>query len=189
MSKTTVYVVTKNGDLDSYAEVRNGIRSGPLTWKILAEKYLGMKEGFRIVYDDEAAQRLWNLKNDPRISVCDYAVLLSTFDRFICPREHFAHLADQYDQWAKERDDPGNFGLMGDVVRRVAADPAEHVGIAYQLTSVSENLWSVYDKEADEYRPYNVNVDVGDEVAGIDGHFFFDPSNHPAKRAEKGGAS
>ncbi len=188
MSRTTVYVVTKNGDLDSYAEVRNGTRSGPLTWKILAEKYLGMKEGFRIVYDDEAAERLWALKDDPRISVCDYAVLLSTFDRFICPREHFAHLADQYDQWAKEHDDPGNFGAMGDVVRRIAADPAEHVGIAYQITSTSENLWSVPDGEGDE-RPYNINADADNQIADTKGHFFFDPSDHPAKRAEKGGAA
>ena len=183
MSYTTVMVVKKNYDVVPLVELRNSHRHGPLAWRNLGAKYFG----FATCYDDQI-DKVCALKDDPRITEPDFAVLLSTFDRFVCPREHFASIAALYDEHAAAYADAGHFAKLGAIVRRVAADPAGYVGFGYQPTSVCDNFWVRRFARGHDVvrRPYNLARDVDEKIGGVAGHFYYDPDDHPARRVARG---
>ncbi len=189
MSRTTIYGVTKDGALEELAELRNSWLLAPLVWDRMHEKYLG-KWDFRKAHDDYDAAKArgedpgefdrsgwsaaWKLAKDPRISESDYAVLLVTFDHYVCPREHMIHAAEQFEVFAKGTENPGHFDALPGIFRKAHSDGYE--GVCLQQTSTSDSMWWVHGGEDEDGRPYDFNVDTK--------HWYFNPDEHPARAAE-----
>jgi len=148
MSTLSVYAVAENGDLERVGEIRNSHRFHPAIWRSLAVKY-GVPDPMTVMIcgdgNDEIA--LWSMANDGRLSRADTIVCMATFDGAIM-------CADTVDVFVAEA---ARFEL--EEIAEMMLGNSDARGFAF-AGSLSDDPWSVWDEDADEYRPYNIDTDT-----------------------------
>lgn len=187
MSYTEIMAVQKSGRVVGVEELRNSHLFGPIVWSKLYEKYFRPWD-FRLESDEYDARkargedvgefdhgghrRSWALYKDPRTEEHDWAAMASTFDNFVCPREHMSYLVGQlakFGAWLPQ----SHFIRVADAVARLYRDG--HHGVCFYGTSIIENPWTVRDPKRDRWRAYNVKRDAK--------HWFFDPAEYPGRKS------
>ncbi|MBU2177531.1 MAG: hypothetical protein KJ556_20765 [Gammaproteobacteria bacterium] len=157
MSYTTLYSISKDGNVYSFREFRNAFRSAYLVWDNMAKRYLGKEASSFMIGNN--MQQVWDLWTKEDIPEAHRLTMAATFDHVIVRRENFETLANAFDQYAKDFADPGHIPAQANALRELAT--TDCLGACWQQTSVAEDLWQIWNYEEDEGRPYNINVDEG----------------------------
>lgn len=154
MSYASVYKIRQDGDVETYAEVRNGMAGAPVIWRKLGEK-VGLGR-----FGDE--DKLWKLFGTGRFSRQDDLCLGFTFDGTYVRREHIPELVEALEAFHLAHCEgivPTISGMAKALRRLYDEDPGAR-GACFQQTSVCENPWSFYDGENDESRSFNFDRDT-----------------------------
>lgn len=159
MSYTTIYLVPESGPITPYADFRNSWLGGWSVWDNLAKLYLGREATHFML--EKNMQAIWDLAGDDRLPDHHKLVLMSTFDTAMVKRDDCNRLADAFTQYARDFPQHGHIPEQAKALRQLADDP-ECFAVCWRQTSVSADVWRVFEDE--ESRPYDISID--------DGHWF-----------------
>lgn len=166
MSYTEIFKINKAGDIKGYADIRNAHRGAMAVWHRLDKKYLPpyVPEYAKIfgspgeeysrafaLSSENAIQEIWDLQNNPEISLTDLIALYSTFDKMIVLKADFPQLLRAF----REFDSECSLPEQADVIEALMSDN-DCIGVAWNQTSVCCDTWRNYIEEKEEYAPYNI---------------------------------
>ena len=167
MSYAELKIVKKNGDVVGYKEYNNAFGGAAFIWTKLYDKYL---KDQNIPYDSWLLNRekLWKLSKDESIPFFARVVLNSTYDHVIIKRENILDLANALEKFLEifppSKGTICHLGNWVNDLRDIYKDKSIR-GIAFYQTSVSQDLWNIYnDNEEDDSwtdRDYNIEKDEG----------------------------
>jgi hypothetical protein len=147
MSYTTLYYITPSGRIYEAAEFRNSHLGASLVWSNVFTRYLpdrikfikdtmGFEPKNPVTKDDYDA--LWKLWERPDVPIYVRSVLFSTFDYAYLEKQYFQRFYDDVLRYA------GLFAA-GSLIEQVQAimklDKKKILGVCWQQTSVSNNVW------------------------------------------------
>ena len=175
MSRTELYQVKINGDVEWVADFRNSHGSAMMIWNALHREYFG--RDFPL---GDVPQDFWDLQSSPRLQWYETNSFLSTFDLVIVRASDlrlmsasFLAFADRYQQDGRAcslRDQASTldrFGLPGEGLQDTA-------GVCWNQTSVNCNPWQVDsicatcgNPDDGEARPWNINKDTNHWFADL----------------------
>jgi hypothetical protein len=159
MSHTSLYIITADGEIESYAEYRNSHGSAPQVWDILGERYLSDYHPHGTQYDP-AIHRVWindrsvladlfRLANSGGMEDFERRTLWTTDDNVLVRIEDVPAYADAMAKFAEvygpQR--PGevfSIGQQAEDLRRVYAELEAKGwrGVGWNQTSVGESFTS-----------------------------------------------
>lgn len=153
MSYTTLYLVPESGSVEDFAEYRNAFRGGYLVWDNMARQYLGEPaSGFMF----SGMQPVWDLAGDEGVPEAHRLVMMSTFDKVMVRRENLVRLAEAFERYSADFEDPGHIPAQAADLRRLAEEP-RCFAVCWCQTSVSSDVWYVV--EGEDHRRYDVSRD------------------------------
>ena len=177
MSSTTLYVFRSDGLAEAHTTFRNSHGSAPRVWRALCEKYIHpIYPQLRVFRDVE---KLFEIQESLPLKDFEVDLLHWTADRFILKSEYFTAMADSFDKFELEYPCPGyanHLPAIAELMRKFKIDEPDVQAIAFQQTSVAEDMWYVFETiehpvdpeyTKDEDRPYDLNKDTN--------HFFYEP--------------
>ena len=135
MSRTTVFRIKHDGQVEVAFEQHNAWLHAPKIWEALFKKYCLKPTDHEYASWLQYSDRLWALQSDDRLSRAERIALLATFDRIWVPREMIPEVAEAFAHLGGSI--VGLAGMVNEAIR----------GVCFQGTSVSENLWSRNDEE------------------------------------------
>lgn len=174
MSYTEIVCFKKNGEAESYADVKNSWRGAMAIWRILEERYLPPYRPTYVpknipdnmieevlhykptrcssIMDKDAMKEIWNLFDKDSVSKIDKIVLGTTFDKMLVKKENFSKVIDSFNKFEGKT----SLGEQAKVLEEMLKDD-EIIAAAWNQTSVNENQWTChgFNKENEEYIPYN----------------------------------
>lgn len=166
MSKTELYIVKKDGELELYKEFGNSHRGASILWSNLSKKYLNVSW---ITLANKEMKKLWNLDRDSNVPRALRILLISTFDHFLIKKENLPQFIDACEEVYKKNyfDDLGHFEDYPEVMREIM-ELDDVIAITWNQTSVCCDTWYAYDvcKHCDNgtiQRDYNIFVDKNHE--------------------------
>ena len=158
MSRTELYTVDKEGNVQPHAGFPNASRGAMILWLHLSKRYLsGHMPG---LFGDCGA--LWDLAQDPRLLDCERILFASTMDGAIVRKERIPELVHNIRRWDEVANDSGHWLDQAEVLERLCDNP-DVIGVCWNQTSVNPNPWVHYPKcstcrrDEAEYIPYNVD--------------------------------
>lgn len=164
MSYTAIHQTTKDGQVTTLAEIPNAMRGALAVWDILGKfKLYGRSPWWNAVVD---APEVWELFSTPRLNRMERLVLGSTFDKVMVKRENLEELAREFEEFTSRYNPVGSRALSLSEQAKVlstAAKDESTFAVFWTQTSVSFDVWHVYDGEGD-WRYYDITKDTG--------HFF-----------------
>ena len=161
MSSTSL-VEFRDNKADSEIEFGNSWGGAARIWNSLFDRYV---KDPNIPYDNwlnpTRSKLLWDLAGRDDVPLSERAVLAFTFDHFIIRRENFAQLAKDMRAFVETYPLTGidHLPAWADVLE---SSTAEAIGL--HATSVNQNPWFTYDKEAGEYLPADLTKVVNNEI-------------------------
>lgn len=173
MSTTTGYLVGADGIVRPDREFKNAWHGAMALWDYLARTFLDPKAprgtdkymlpSAQFLFDPKAQKSLWGLAADTTVPRHLRVAEMTTFDRAVLRRADFAVAADALDLACKEIVAAGGSSHLDQQAAWLRENAADEnvVGAAWQQTSVSEDLWVVYDEGGEEGRDYDTNRDSG----------------------------
>lgn len=130
MSRTTVFRIKNDGQVEEAFEQSNSWLHAPKIWDLLFKKYCLLPTDHEYASWMQYGQRLWDLASDKRLSRTERIALLTTFDRVWVPREMIAEVSAACVE-------------LGGGINGLSELASEDIrGVCFQGTSVSDNLWS-----------------------------------------------
>lgn len=170
MSRTEIYAVVEDGNIEFEAEISNSYRGAMHVWTALAVKYGLVKpgeEGYLLIRPGLMDQ-VWKLRDDERLSWWERVVLLSTFDKVVILRDDLPRAIEAFRAWAGANviintngaQEASSIGAQGLTFKRMLERGFR--GACFNQTSVCANPWWVYDNSGDEEegRPFNIDRDT-----------------------------
>ena len=157
MSYATVFQIRENGQVEDFADVRNGMAGAPVIWRELSKKY---RVDDPMSFGGDKGAAFWKLFADPRVSRGDKIVIGFTFDAVWVRRDHNPELVEAlraFDRQYCAGIVPTIAGLATALQRLHDEKPSAR-GACFQMTSVSDAIWSIEDGE-DEYRRFDFSRD------------------------------
>jgi len=179
MSYTEINIIKKNGDCESYDEIRNSWRGAMAIWLRMEEKYLPefipdwAKRMPQFLYDEEGkpkkfyrmhqapmdgvdkGKEIWELFNSDKVSRIDKIVLGSTFDRAVVMKENLLELIEAFENF----DAVTSLKEQAEILKQIYNEE-EAIGVCWNQTSVCQNRWTSYElvenDEDSDWMPYNI---------------------------------
>jgi hypothetical protein len=149
MSYTEMFGFNKEGNAYELADIHNAWRGGMAVWNYLYEKYCG--GDFPMFGGNRGFEEL-NAAFD-KMPEFEQISLLSTYDNALIKRENFKQVIDAFRKFVGET----SLKEQADVIEEALEDD-DCIAIGWNQTSVNGSPWTIYDKEKDEYIPYNLNI-------------------------------
>ena len=175
MSQTTVFVVPREGAIAELASFGNAWGSAMRVWISLVDAYVADKsKGDQGRHEAlgafvENGDLVFDLKYDRRLSRCERASLLWTFDKAIVRRERLKEIADLFFEFDRMHPAAGvnHLPAIADLyIMAAALPPTEVLGLCVVQTSVACDVWRVPIEGDDESRLFDFSID------GLDHSFF-----------------
>lgn len=154
---------------ETLEELRNSHGSAPAVWGHIHKKYFSHIEYAHQAWSDEG---FWALQEDPRLSDCERATFMLTFDRAYVRREDFIWASEQIEAFVALNTIPPNHVNHWPRIAAIFREKADSdiPAIGFWMTSVTENLFEgPYDEDKDEYGPgdWKTTFDVFDAFQDI----------------------
>lgn len=174
MSYVTIYGIDSEGDVERYGEAKNNHGYAPLVWQYLTVQYgihpTGKPYDLTPMWN---YQPLWDMEKAGKLERLDALLLGSTYDRVWVRRALVPELIEGMRAFHKRYVVPNNFvetiSEAADRLTEWLAGNPDDRGVAFNMCSADSSFWEVYDPEAEESRPYNIDRDPG----GKDRHWEF----------------
>lgn len=172
MSCTEIYIFGKDGTICGSGKASNAWRGAMAVWSTLERRYLPSlpkpywaevtREADRDywsrttqmfdVKDPEGMKKIWGLyRDDSPLSRGELIALGSTFDWVLVEASHIDELLKAFRDFQGET----NLGEQASAIEKLVAKYPDFTAIGWNQTSVSENQWSTWDEEEDDYISYN----------------------------------
>ncbi len=152
MSSLDVYGFYRDGDAFSYESAKNSWGGGWAIWEILTKKYNCKDGGF----GESKFKDLWDQCTAGKLNDEDTVTCLFTFDRVWVKKENAAQLAENLTVFARAHNTPHYTLRSTSGILKDASKDDNIIGVAFNMSSVSECFWYRWSDEADEEAPYNV---------------------------------
>jgi hypothetical protein len=169
MSRTTLYVVRENGDIESHQDFSNAHRGAMLVWIKLGEKY-GIPDPMMLLLNEEKSKQVWGLAKRSDVSEADQITMKTTFDRVLVASEDFPKLVSAMRESAKTLPDHCSISEQADAIEKLIGDTTV-VAVGWNQTSVTQAWEDYYDDAAENYNLTRANKHwymFRDEVARTD---------------------
>lgn len=161
MSRMTLKVLDRNGDVTTAKKFPNAWLFQPFVWTMLCERY-GIEEASIFGWP-----KLWKFAGDGEpLEWFEWNTLVFGYDHVVVKKGDLALLIESLRAFHSEygaKSPHNHCPALADSIESMAGDIE---GAAIYGTSVSEDLWHIYDAD-DNDRPYNINVDDGHEFATL----------------------
>lgn len=149
MSRTELYIVKKEGNLELFKEFGNSHRGAALLWSNLCEKYFNNRTGWLsadLSKSDKMRGKLWKLDHDPRVPRELRILLISTFDHMLIRKENFEKFIIACEEvYQKDYlEEMGHFKIYPTILLEIL-NYVDCIGIGWNQTSVCSDVWYVYD--------------------------------------------
>lgn len=152
MSSLDIWAFYRDGDALSYESVKNSWGGGWAIWEALTKKY-SCKDGG---YGEGKFRDLWDQCTAGKLNNEDTVTCLFTFDRVWVRKENTVDLARNLRAFSSEHLTPHGTLIGAERILRRASKDDNIIGVAFNMSSVSECLWFRWSDKADEEVPYNV---------------------------------
>lgn len=168
MSRTTLYAAYGDGVLVGEAEFQNSHGSAAFIWRTLCRKYEWRIEellGIKLPrFSMDCWEHLWQYeRKDGPLRAWEYNCLISTYDHVVVVRPDMLVLADSMERFEGAHAVLGEACSLGDQARAIRkAHEKGARAIAWQQTSVGDDMWWVAgddEDEDDEGRHFNLKTD------------------------------
>lgn len=146
MSYTTLLGIAEDYSIIELAEYRNSHLGGSTIWNCYA-KYLGLE--YIPMFDMTEFWDVWKLKEVP---LFEKIVLLSTYDRVYVSKGNLPKLIEAFVQFDKTYENNHIASYMKDIEN----NKDKLIGVAWHITSITDNPWYNWDEEKEEYIPINI---------------------------------
>lgn len=180
MSHTAIHITSESGEVSTIARIHNAWRGAMFIWDTLGKFKLHDRSQYWNAVTN--AKDVWELFETKRLNRTERLVLGSTFDRAMVKKENLNSLAREFEEFNSRYNPvgarPNSLSEQADVMRK-AAESDDCYALFWTQTSVSDDVWMVYENE-DEPRWYDITRDTE--------HFYlFDMCNEIEKklRADK----
>lgn len=134
---------------------RNSWGGSARIWDTLYEEYIKDPNNPHDIWLMGNTQKLWDLPKDPEMPDFERAVNIFTFDKVIVRRKNFMKFAYHLDLFAGKYPVGDRVDHLKEWQKFFENSKAEAIGL--HGTSVSENLWNLYDEDSDEHVYYNID--------------------------------
>ena len=160
MSCTEIYGFDKSGNAYYYEEVKNAWRGAMAVWQELEKKYLPpyyskyahIETSRCTSFDEEAMKEIWNLAEQPNVSMHDKICLCTTFDKILVKKDDIFKVVEAF------RNFEGDTSLseQADILEEMYKDD-DCIAVGWNQTSINCDTWEnyKYNEEKDEREPYN----------------------------------
>ncbi len=165
MSRSSVFAIRADGLVDHVGDALNSWGTAAMIWSALAKKY-NVHDPLSWGRDRPEVEPMWTLHNTHPLDEVERAALLFTFDRAYARTSNIPKLSAALREFYRRH----GAGLVdtavrvADILDAVQADPGIR-GVCFQMTSVSENPWSIRDGE--DCRMFVFGKDINPDVFEI----------------------
>lgn len=137
MSYIEIFAFDKDGNSESYAEVRNAWGGSMAIWNVLGEKYCGHGAS---MFDLSKMKEIWNLVDNTKVPMNERIVLFTTLDKVLVKKEDLPKVIDAF------RDFDGNDSLkeQADILEDIYNSCDEYIAVGWHQNSVSCEQWFDY---------------------------------------------
>lgn len=137
MSYIEIFAFDKEGNSESYAEVKNAWGSSMAVWDILGKKYCGHGAS---IFDIGQMKEIWNLVDDNKVSMHERIVLFTTLDKSLVKKEDLPKVIEAFRQFE------GNTSLkeQADILEDIYNTCDEYIAVGWHQNSVSCEQWFDY---------------------------------------------
>jgi hypothetical protein len=153
MSYTEIFGFGKEGNAYFAGETPNSHRGAMMVWRTMEQKYLPPLRFSRCSSDDEEEfGQVIGLYKDPRVSLTDKIVLMTTFDKVLVKKEDLLRVILAFEVFEGET----SLKEQAVILRRMFDDD-KCIAVGWNQTSVNSDTWVSYnyDEEKEEHTPYN----------------------------------
>jgi len=162
MSYTTIKKVNSEGDVEDIKQFTNAFGGQAFVWSELFDKYI---KDPTIPYDNwmiGEGKRLWDAWGNKNIPEWIRLVHGSTFDYAIVEYEKLSEIAGYYRKFSDlfgNSEKVCHLNEWADICDSLFKNETIKTckGICFYGTSVSDDLWEIYNDENEECTPYNIN--------------------------------
>ena len=146
MSRTTMKAIWLGKDTRDICEFRNSWGFAPVVWDALGRAYIS--KDFVWLSDPD---RIWRLYDDPRLSASERAVLFMTFDyAYVCHKDA-RQAADDIEMFLTMYPQPaGSANHWPAIAQWMGGWPIDIPCVGFHGTSVSEDLWAIWESDDDD---------------------------------------
>lgn len=169
MSRTSLYGVPSQGELETVSEYPNGWGSAPVIWEFIWKKYLQTTESARnyesCMHPQGNLKKICDLANDGKLLDHERICVQLTFDLCVVRKEDFPTIAGALDTMYLATFN----GVHANHLKAIATDLREadkwtnYIGCCFRHTSVGD-AWAVYERDeggVTESRRYDLARDQG----------------------------
>lgn len=137
MSYIEIFTFDKEGNSESYAEVKNSWGGSMDVWDILGKKYCGHGAS---IFDIGHMKEIWNLVDDKKVSMHERIVLFTTLDKCLVKKEDLPKVIDAFRQFE------GNTSLkeQSDILEDIYNSCDEYIAVGWHQNSISCEQWFDY---------------------------------------------
>jgi hypothetical protein len=171
MSYVSIYRIEPNGDMVEIGTASNAWGFCALTWEALGAKYKCIDAQSYWMADHKGLDKLWSMADGTDLEPDENLVLQAGFDRTLLHLEDAKRLPDALEAFYKQHGEGrvSTMLAMAKVIREGLNGHDDALGIGIEGNSISCDWYNVYDEEADDSRPYNINKDTGHKWAKFNG--------------------
>lgn len=151
MSYLEAFTIDSDGDYEVTQEFKNSHGFHPFIWCGVCERFLGSEYAWSL---DSDSKRLWPLYRDTRVPEHWRLALASTYDRVLIDPPALKPLANAYREFTIDIGRRGRVCHLPALADLFEATPPDAIGVVL-VGSLSDNEWSIWDEEAEEYSWYD----------------------------------
>lgn len=158
MSYTEIFKFNKEGNSESYADIKNSHRGCMAIWNILGNKYCGHGAS---IWDINQMKEIWNLADNVRVSFDERIVLCTTFDNCLIRKEDIPRVVAAFRNFEGET----SLNEQADVLEEIYKDE-DCIAVGWHQNSISCEKWFEYNclEQSDHYYLFD-ELDKEDENA------------------------
>jgi len=151
MSSTELIGIKDGKASDVLGEYRNSHLAGSVIWDYIAKNYTRF-ERMPISYNEKDLREFWDCwKTADHMPEWAKIVLLSTYDKVYVKRENLGKLIDAFVKF----DETFPNTHCGSYAKDLKVNIDKIDGCCWYLTSITDDPWSEWDEETEEYVPYD----------------------------------
>lgn len=136
MSYIEIFKFNKNGDSESYGEVKNTWLGAMAVWEILGIKYCGHGAS---MFDINQMKRIWKLVDNKSVAQHERIVLFTTLDKCLVRKEELPKVAEAFRKFAGNTNLKEQADVLDDLYKE-----EDCIGVGFHQNSISCEQWFEY---------------------------------------------